>query len=357
MKNWTIVLFPKIQVDTAVSYFLLKHFGESKFPGISEASVEFWSEMPADKTPQVLEEDGYIVIDLGLGRFDHHRLGPENRKHSSSHLVAQHLEIDDRPDLQRVLELARRDDLEGRGTLSADPIDRAFGLSGLLTNLNKSIPDAPHKILEIIIPMLAGHYLEENRRYVQLPAEYRTLLAAGKIKEFTAPQLGHQVKVVYAESDNPALAGYIRSRAVGADLVIQRASTGHVNFITKQARRLYLHKLARIIKLLEAQKSGIVLNVDRENDLELPGRTEGLPHWYYDTRANTLQNGGVQPQGIPATKLSYQEIEQATKQGLNIERDMPIRPARPTHPRNRPSFSNDRTRDGKFDRGRGVEVL
>ena len=342
-KPWTIVIFPKIQVDTIIAYFLLKNFGEAKFPGIGKATLEFWSELKSEKNAEELEKDGYILIDLGSGRFDDHRLGPEYKKISAGRLVAQYLEIEDRTDLQKLLELARRDDLEGRGTLSPDPIDRAFGISGLLTNLNKSIKDNPQRIVDIVVPLIAGHFLEENRRFEQLPAEFKESQLSGKIKEFRALQLGRQLKVIYAESDNPALAGYIRSRAVGADLVIQRASTGHVNFITKQAARLQLHKLARLVKLLEAQKAGITLRIDSPADLERSGRTEGLAQWYYDTRANTLQNGGVQPQGIPPTALTYEELEQVTKQGLNVER------AEPRNQYQRPA--------GRFKQGRGVTII
>lgn len=342
-KAWKIVIFPKIQVDTIIAYFLLKNFGEAKFPGIGKAALEYWSEIKFDKGAEELEQDGYILIDLGNGRFDHHRLGPENKKISASHLVAQYLEIEDRPDLHKLLELARRDDLEGRGTLSNDPIDRAFGLSGLLTNLNKSIKDNPQRIVDIVVPLIAGHFLEENRRFEQLPLEFKELQQSGKVKEFRALQLGRQIHVVYAESDNPALAGYIRSRAVGADLVVQRASTGHVNFITKQSARLQLHKLARLVKLLEAQKAGITLRIDSPAELEKSGRTEGLAHWYFDTRANTLQNGGVQPQGIPATVLTYEEIEQVVKQGLNVERMQPR--------------DNFRKPYERFSHGRGVQIL
>ena len=319
-QNRTIVMFPKIQIDTAVSYFLLKYFGDEKFPGVRQANVEFWAEVPEDKTADQLEREGYILLDLGGSKFDHHRLGQNNRTISSAHMVAKFLEVDDRPDLRKLLDFARRDDLEGKGILSSDPIDRAFGLSALLTNLNRSIPDDPKQILEIVLPLLAGHYAEENRRHEILPKEFEELVKSGRAKKFNAVQLGRNLKVVYIESDNPALAGYIRSKAVGADLVVQKAKGGHVNFITRQAARLDLRKLARLIKLLEAQKNDIVLPVDSERDLEAPGRTEGLPHWFYDARANTLQNGGVQPQGIPATKLTYEEIEQVTKQGLNVER-------------------------------------
>ncbi len=318
--NYTIAMFPRIQVDTAIAFFLLRQYGEEKFPGIKNAGVVFWSELPEGRDSEELEEEGYILLDLGGSKFDHHNFGAENKTYSSSHLVAHFLGADDRPEIQKLLEFARRDDLEGKGTISTDSIDRAFGFPGLLMSLNKSLPDNPKRVLEIVLPLLQSHFIEEYKRHELIPQEYEGLKSTGKFKEFQATHFDKRIKVVYVESDNPALAGYLRSRAVGADLVIQRASTGHTNFITRQALRLELRKLARLVKLMEAQKLGIVLPVDSIADLELPGRTDRLPHWYYDTRANTLQNGGAKPQGIPPTNLIYEEIEALVKQGLNIER-------------------------------------
>ena len=312
-------MFPKIQIDTSIAYFLLQHFGEEKYPGIKQAKLKFWMELPKDKTVDQLEEEGYILIDLGNSRFDHHKLGPENIKISTAHMVAKYLRIEERPDLQKMLEFARRDDLEGKGTMSNDTIDRTFGLSGLLTTLNKGLGDNPQKILDVVLTMLTAHLIEENKRYELMPKEYQELKTQDKIKEFPAIHLGQKLKIIYAESDNPGLAGYLRSRAVGADLVIQKASTGHTNFVSRQQAKLQLKKLARLLKLMEAQKNGITL-VDSQ-ELEKPGRTDKLPHWFYDSRANTIQNGGLSPQGIPATKLTYNEIEQLVKDGLNIQRE------------------------------------
>ena len=316
-----IVMFPKVQVDTAIAYFLLKNFGQEKFDGIAEATPLFWTELPDGKTPDELEAEGFVLIDLGGGKFDHHRLGPENKKFSVSHLVAQHLGIETYPELQKLLELARRDDLEGKGTLSQDTIDRAFGISGLLSALNKTYSESPGRILQAILPLIYAHYFQEHQRYQAFPKEYKESLANGKAKEFAATQLGRQLKIVYIESDNPSMAGFLRSKFIGAHLVIQKAVTGHVNFIANQAAKLQLHKLARQIKLLEAQMNDILLDIDSLEELEKPGRTEGLPHWYYDGRANTIQNGGVNPQGIPPTKIPYDDIELAVKQSLNLSRN------------------------------------
>ncbi|HEX9503241.1 MAG TPA: hypothetical protein VF974_02865, partial [Patescibacteria group bacterium] len=274
---------------------------------------------PKDRTTDQLEQEGYILIDLGNSRFDHHKLGPENIKISTAHMVAQYLGIQDRPDLQKMLEFARRDDLQGKGTMSTDTIDRTFGLSGLLTTLNKGLGDNPQKILDVVLTMLTAHLIEENKRYELMPKEYQELKMQGKIKEFNTPHLGTQLNIIYIESDNAGMAGYLRSRAVGADLVIQRASTGHTNFVSRQQAQLQLKKLSRLLKLKEAEKNGIALTDSQE--LEKPGRTDKLPHWFYDSRANTIQNGGLSPQGIPPTKLTYREIEQLVKDGLNIQRE------------------------------------
>jgi hypothetical protein len=334
-------MFPKIQIDTSIAYFLLKYFGQNKFPGIDPNNIQFWTELPTGKTTNELENEGYILIDLGSSRFDHHRLGPENKKISASHMVAKFLEIEDRPDLQKLLEFARRDDLEGKGTISNDTIDRAFGLSGMLTNLNKSMPEKSREILEIITLLIEAHFAEENRRYEQLPREYSEMLKANKVKEFRAMQLGRQLKIVYMESDNPGMAGFVRSRAVGAHLVIQRASSGHTNFITQQQAKIQLKKLSRLIKLLEAEKNNVTLQIDSMEELEMPGRTEGLPHWFYDTRANTLQNGGINPQDIPPTQLIYEEIVELVKEGLNIERYQ----------------DNNLNKPHKFTKGKGVMFI
>ena len=316
-----IVMYPKIQVDTAIAYFLLKNFGDEKFPGVADASPAFWTELPEERNNvDELEADGYILVDLGGGKFDHHRLGPDNKKFSVSHLVAQHLGIDTFPELRKLLELARRDDLEGKGTISIDPIDRAFGISGLLSALNKTYSTDPEKILYIILPLIHGHYVQEHQKYQEFPKEYEAALKSGKAKELAATQLGKHLKIVYLESDNPSMPGFLRSKFIGAHMVIQKTSTGHINFITNQTAQLQLHKLARAIKLLEAEASNIILNIDNLAELEKPGRTEGLPHWYYDTRANTLQNGGINPQNIPPTKLSITDIETTVKQSLNLSR-------------------------------------
>ncbi len=316
----TIVMFPKIQDDTLVAYFLLTRFGKDKFPGIENAPLEFWTELPANKSASDLEKEGYLLMDMGGGTLDHHRLGEFNKKLCCSDLVARTLGIAGRPELQKMLQWARRSDLEGKGTISRDLIDRAFGLAGLLTALNKTYPGQSLKVLNMSLPLIEAHYQQEFQKYQEFPKEYEMALENGTAKEFNATQYGKQLKIIFIESGNPSLAGFLRAK-IGGDLIVQKAPTGHVNFIANQKSGLQLHKLARTIKLLEAEANEIILNIGDLKELELPGRTDGLPHWYYDTRANTLQNGGVNPQKIPPTKLSIEDIELAVKQSLNLSRE------------------------------------
>jgi hypothetical protein len=320
----TIAIFPKIQADTATAVFLLKNFGEKKFPGISKARVVFWTTPPSQKTPETWEEEGYLLVDLG-GRFDHHitnrRQG--NRTECVSTLIAKFLEMDKNPALQKILTWARRDDLEGKGTVSNDPIDRAFGLSGIIMNLNREFHDQPQKALDFVLSILHVHISEELRRHVELPELWTKLLSSGKGGLFNVKQSEKELKGAYAETDNIALAGFLRA-AKKIDLVVQRASDGHTNIITHQQQNIDLRPLIAALRLAESEKNGGAITSNHAN-LFAPGKLHEVQEWYYDDAANSLQNGGINPQGVPSTKLSLTEILQAIQtsipQGkMNFER-------------------------------------
>ena len=52
--------------------FLLTKFGQEKYPGIKDSSIEIWQELPAGDTLSSLEEKGVLLLDVGGGKFDHH---------------------------------------------------------------------------------------------------------------------------------------------------------------------------------------------------------------------------------------------------------------------------------------------
>lgn len=311
----TIAIFPKIQADTAVAVYLLQNFGEKQFPGISKAKVIFWTAAPSDKTPAEYEQEGYLLLDLG-GRFDHHVTNRESgqRDECLSTIVAAAIGMDKSPVIKKLLTWAKRDDLEGKGTISADPLDRAFGLSGIIMNLNREFVNEPEKTLGIIITIIGVHVSEEYRRHIELPQEWETLKATNKAKEFETRQGSADLKGAFAHTDNAALAGYLRA-AHKFDVVVIRRTTGHLSMVTRQERSLDLRPVIASLRVQEALKKGLSINPQDPN-LMTSGKFPGLEEWYYDDAANTLQNGGINPQGIPASQLTDEEILTAIQQGL-----------------------------------------
>lgn len=313
IKFHTIVLPVAPQPDTLAAIFILKKFGEEKYPGIKEAKIESWSMMPQGKTPESLETDGVLLIDLGGGRFDHH---PQKDKTTASRLVAEDLGVAESPALAKLLEYARRDDMFGRGTISDDPIDRAFGLSALIYHLNRSLKNNPGRVVEIILPLLIGHYNEEVRRTEELPKEFEEKQKAGAVEVFEVKQRDKKLNVIAIESDNPSLPGYLRSREGGKfDVVVQRTSGKYVNILTRPTKRIDLRSLAVLMRTHEATKKGIELEASIY-ELARPGRHPRIKEWYYDRATNSLQNGGLNPREVPPTNLSWEEIKKIIHLGL-----------------------------------------
>lgn len=311
----TIAIFPKIQADTTIAVFLLQEFGEKAFPGIHDAKIEFWTALPAGTTAAQLETEGVLPIDLGGGTFDHHH-GEHGKKKedSAATLVAKYLGIAGDPSLKKLLAYAKRDDLEGKGTVSNDPLDRAFGFSGLITTLGRVYKEYPDYVLSLTLPIIRAHYLEEHKRHEELPAEWKGLVSSGKGREELWTTNQRKLRVAIVESDNIFLPGFLRAYH-HVDLVIQRLPSGHTNLITNQRRRGDLRPVIRELRRAEIQAAGgdtLISSVE----LERPGRTPQAPEWFYDTAANTLQNGGISPQNIPPTRLPLAIIVEISKKGL-----------------------------------------
>lgn len=310
----TLTSFAKPQPDTVAAAFLLRKFGEEKFPGISTAKAEFWTRLPVGATWESLEEQGIILIDLGGGRFDHHRT-QENGKpqQCATELVAAELGLTDDPALKKLIAYARRDDLEGKGTVSSDPLDRAFGLSGLLTNLNKAYSDDLAGVTGIVLAMFGAHYQEEENRTKIMPTEWRRLTLSGEALQWAHPHKQESLRVAQLRSDNSGFPGFLKAYHK-FDIVIIRRTTGHVNIITSQSKDIDLAPVAAWIRGMTMQHKGV--DAISSHTLHAPGKIDEVPEWYYDTAANTLQNGGVRPEGIEPTVLNDEQIAQALRKGL-----------------------------------------
>jgi len=292
------------QVDTTIAIFLLRKF--SKYENIKEAQIKV--------TPHVTEkEDGIFYLDVGGGEFDHHN---KEEKITASELISKSIGIEKDKSISKLLELAKRDDFFGKGTMSDDPLDRAFGLPGLITALNRTYPENPNKIFEYIEPLLEAHYQEERKRNELLPKEIESLRKDGKVLETTAKQRGNNLKIIFIESDDTSMPGYLRSVGGGRnDVVAQISSKGFLNIMTRPAKKPVLSKLAEIIRRSELMISG----KDTEGlVLDKPGKVNEVPNWYYDNATNSLLNGGVNPDNIEPTKIKKDSILKILELGLTF---------------------------------------
>lgn len=309
-----IVLPTRPQIDTAIALFILKNLGEEKFPGIKNADFELWPVLPPGETAASLESKGVVLVDVGGGKFDHHAA---KEKTTASALIADYLGLKADPALAKLLAFAERDDFYGKGIVSADPLDRAFGLPGLMASLNRSHVNDPINVFNIVLPLIAAHYEEESRRTKELPLELEAKTKAGEVETFSMKQGDKNLHVIIIASDNPSMPGYLRSQIGGRyDIVVQRRATGHVNILTRPTKRPDISDLAALIRMEEVLKLGMDLDLN-EKELKSPGRLEAVPNWYYDPATNSIQNGGVNPKDILPTRIPREDWPDILIRGLS----------------------------------------
>jgi hypothetical protein len=309
----TIYIPTRIQNDTGSAIFILKRFGREKFPGIENAKIEIKSVVPVGFTEESLEKEGIILVDIGKGKFDHH--GSEVQI-TSTDLICKYLGILDNPALEKLRKYVERCDFFGKGIISNDPLDKAFGLPGLLINLNKKYNSEPNAVYAIVSELFDAHVLEEEQRTVGMPKEVEEKTAAGLAETFGFKHHGKNIKCIYIASDNISLSGYLRSQLGGAyDVVIIHMSSGHINIMTRPTKRIELSSLINVIRRAELMKRGD-MTLYQNNLLSQTGRFDKVPEWYYDPATNSLQNGGINPSQIEKTKLGRKEIIELVKVGL-----------------------------------------
>ena len=316
----TIVLYPRPHIDTIVAVLLARAYGEKKYPGVSNSAFEFWTELPEGKTPDSLLEEGYLLIDIGGGTLDHH-IEDEDTKITDgvAKLTVQHLGIERFPEIQKLLQWAQRDEIDGKGISSNDPLDRAFGLSGLTMSLLRVHADKPEMIVTSVLALLEAHLAQEKRRFYDIPEEWVAATKNGKGALYTMAHGDRKVTVASIETSSTEMAGYLRNnRNIKADLVIQVLPSGHINLVSNQSSSLELKDIVRILRVEEGRKKGIDLSHVSEKDLASRRRIPEIDEWFYDIVANTVQNGGVVLDSMQPTRLSAAEVLNAVYVGLDM---------------------------------------
>lgn len=306
----SIIIPTRLQTDTAIAVFLLKFFGKESYPGIETAVVKIENNIEGDEMS--LKRAGDLLVDMGSGDLDHHVHG-----NTATYLVARKLGILDNKAIEKMMQLADRDDRFGKGTISTDSLDRAFGLPGLIMSLNKSMPNEPDKICKYVMPLLWGHYSEEWRRHYGIPKEFEERKAAGQVKEFRARHKGKNISGIYIYSDNHSMAGWLRSQmGPSADVVIIENSNGYINILTKQVKRIDLRAGVSLLRQEELRAEGKTVKKKPEYYMQT-GRLDDVPAWYYDTATNSILNGTGNSQTISPTRLGADTIVSLLEKGLN----------------------------------------
>lgn len=309
-----ILLPTRPQPDTVVAIFLLKTFGKEKYPGIENASVEIQATLSPGETFDTLLEKGVVTLDLGGNLLDHHGKDP-----CTTELVAQHLGIEKDPALTRLIAYARRDDKDGKGTLSTDAIDRAFGLSGLIAALNKYKTEEPNVVVNHVLPLLEAYYFSARQHHVELPQEVERKKQAGQYEERAVRQKGKNLLIAFVVSDKPSMPTFLRSQqGPRADVVVQKLeSTNHFCIVSRQERNIDFSSAMSLIRLREAQLSGYELEDDAKY-LGQSGRIAEVPHWYFDPMTNSLLNGGAHNRDVKESAIPWDELKAIVHAGIEM---------------------------------------
>ncbi len=301
------------QPDTIVAIFLLRTYGATIFEGITEASYQVLSQLQQGKNEVEYLKEGIILVDVGGGIFDHH--GKE-KKTTASNLVAEGLGIIKEPSIQKLLSYAQRDDFYGKGTQSDDPLDKAFGLSGLIAALNKTHSTNPSLVIETILPLFIAHHNQEKSRTDEMPKELISLKEKGLFIEKEIEQKKNKLKVCFVQSDNVGLPGFLRATDGGKfDIVVQRRSTGHINILTKPLKKPDLRDVSFLVRN-EEYRLRFSEEYENPESLRMSGRNDLVSMWYFDPATNSLQNGGVNPDQTEATIIPWEIAQDLISKGI-----------------------------------------
>ncbi|MCR4314761.1 MAG: hypothetical protein NUW37_00280 [Planctomycetes bacterium] len=154
-------------IDGLVGMWILKRFGEMKFPGVKDAEIGFVSagDEVDGKSGDQLFEEGVILVDTGGGIFDHHvrdtGAKEERLDDCTTTLAAKHVGVANDKALAKLLRWVKRHDLEGKGLSSKDPAEHLIALPNIITGLNLICEGEYVKTWETVATILDAIYATE----------------------------------------------------------------------------------------------------------------------------------------------------------------------------------------------------
>jgi hypothetical protein len=305
MNFHTIISHEGPHLDELAAIWLLKSFGEEKFPGIEKARLIFDREQASGKSAADFEKEGVLLIGVGegRGRFNEHPVNGDRKEgECAATLVAKELEVDDDPALQKILRYVLITETQG----GAKP----FELSSLVKTLSD---EEPEKLVEWTTRALEAKYREQLQFWSRTKQEFEK---NSKIE--TVPGLnGRMLKIAVVVSDDKLVYRFAFSLHGGRiAVVVQKKSTGNVQIFMNKRFGLFMDDIAQMIRYEEQRVKSNVVTTDWEM-LRAEGKIEGVEEWYYHWAAQMLLNGSLTAPNVPPTKLSLEKIIKIVKVGVN----------------------------------------
>lgn len=379
--------------DEVLAIFLAWNFPHKNFPGASKASIDFWNAGRTTPdgtyaTEQWVRKSGILPIGCGGSMFDEHPLptqsledDDEGEKECAASLVAQALGIDQYPELQSILNFARRVD----ATATADPRD----LSSVIKKFHDNLETNKRTVAKWVKdPVVLARMMELMDRRIDLDhlfkwveqGIYAKYCESPQTDDFTIDKVGElllgqeqceedlytsaewlrvgnealelddllfkhvtgeeyknfktierfqgkwhgqitEMKIAVVRSDDVRIHRFARSRLGDQVAVtIQRRRNGQVVIMTNKYHNIDLKDVVRTIKTEEAKRRG----------LELPRWDEmkrQLQHsvWYYHKPGQNLFNGAKTSPDTESTKIPLAEIVGLVRMALSVEEFEPSR--------------------------------
>ena len=316
----TIVTHHRPHLDEIVAIWLLRKFGEEKFPGINSAKIVY---VDAGSGPRNgMKEDeweakGMLPVGVWGGCFDEHPTAGTERKEKecAATLVAKVLGVEDDPALEKILKFVTNDDLNA----SSSPFD----LSYVVKLLNQQHPDDTNFVMEWAMTGLNAKYFEQFQFWTVTRQAFDDCAQIEKIIVFG----GREVNMVTICSDDPQVSKFARSKS-GSDaaIVIQKCKSGNVQIFTNKRYGLKIRDVVVMLRLAEQKAKGEVVTTGWE-DLAVEGRVTGAEEWWYQQKAQNVYNGALTAKNIPPTKLSLAQIQEIVQIGVGVDFE-PSRAAR-----------------------------
>lgn len=305
MQTWhSIVTHVNCHLDEIMAIWLLRRFGEEDFPGIEQATIDFWRPNGDQREPDpvALELEGTLLVGVGLGRFDEHRADGRLPGECATTLVAKHLFVMDAPGVQPLIKFVLLTDTE--------PKAQPFDLANLVKAMHRANPGNPQKVVQWAMDAIDAKYLEQ----MKFEEAAQQVEKEAVVETVTGPR-GQRCTVVTISTSNNQAAKAARSK-FQADVVIRHDPTkGHVQIFTSQRSGLKLYRVANILRLREQEARRQVFVADPQ-ELSSKGMCAG---WYY-ADGEMLLNGSETAPDVEPTVLGLEAIREAVRLGLEPKR-------------------------------------